>query len=85
MYRGLGIGSELIRKQISKVGEMIFPVSIDNIACLQMCFRAGLHAKRLIKKQGRRPSLLFEGGTPIKEGEKVATTRTGHFDVIFKR
>ncbi|MDQ0087019.1 GNAT superfamily N-acetyltransferase [Paenibacillus anaericanus] len=96
LYRGTGIGSKLLMNQISTLGRLSCLVSLNNISSLQMCFRAGLSARGLIKGQGGRPLLLLEdisdlspiqkvvSPTTFKEGDPVVTTRPGHIDSISK-
>ncbi|MNI58214.1 hypothetical protein D3C81_1591280 [compost metagenome] len=60
LYRGQGIGSQLLAKQLSILGELSCQVALDNISCLQMCFHAGLSAKRLIKVRGGKAMLLLD-------------------------
>lgn len=60
LYRGRGIGSKLLARQLSILGHLTCHVALDNISCLNMCFHAGLTAKRLIIVQGGRKVLLLD-------------------------
>ncbi|MNN49447.1 hypothetical protein D3C81_1639730 [compost metagenome] len=60
LYRGRGIGSNLLVRQLSILGHLTCQVALDNISCLKMCFHAGLSAKRLIMVRGGRTELLLD-------------------------
>ncbi|SDF32795.1 Acetyltransferase (GNAT) family protein [Fontibacillus panacisegetis] len=60
LYRGRGIGSKLLARQLDFLGQLTCQVALDNIPCLKMCFHAGLSAKRLIIVRGGRTELLLD-------------------------
>lgn len=60
LYRGHGIGSQLLVRQLDILGQLSCQVPIHNIFGLQMCFQSGLTAKRLIKVRGGRTLLLLD-------------------------
>ncbi|MNI70533.1 hypothetical protein D3C73_1263540 [compost metagenome] len=60
LYRGRGLGSKLLVRQLDILGQLTCQVAVDNISCLQMCFQSGLTAKRLIKVRGGRTELLLD-------------------------
>lgn len=90
LYRGCGIGSKLLSEQLTSLGRISCRISLDNVSSLQMCFRAGLQASRLLKARGRRPELLLEASlssdstSSSKEGDLVAATGPGHPDLVSK-
>lgn len=60
LYRGQGIGSQLLTTQLDILGQLTCQVAMNNISCLHMCFQSGLTAKRLIKVRGGRTMLLLD-------------------------
>ncbi|MEF2968850.1 GNAT family N-acetyltransferase [Paenibacillus sp. M1] len=60
LYRGRGLGSGLLSRQLSTLGKLSFRVAPDNISCLKMCFRAGFAAGGLAKTPGGKPELMLE-------------------------
>ncbi|WP_435921816.1 GNAT family N-acetyltransferase [Paenibacillus sp. DYY-L-2] len=60
LYRRKGLGSELLARQLSILGRLAFSVRTDHVPCLQMCFRAGLRASRLVKGANGRAELQLE-------------------------
>ncbi|RCX17314.1 acetyltransferase (GNAT) family protein [Fontibacillus phaseoli] len=60
LYRGQGLGSELLNRQFSSLGKLTCLVSLSNLSSLQMCFRAGFRASRLLKPHGGRAVLVLE-------------------------
>lgn len=60
LYRGRGLGSALLNRQHAVLGNLICRVAPGNLSSLQMCFRAGFSASRLIKSQTGRAELLLE-------------------------
>ncbi len=60
LYRGRGLGSALLDRQHAVLGRLTCRVSPSNLSSLQMCFRAGFSASRLIKPLDGRAELLLE-------------------------
>ncbi|MCM3702990.1 GNAT family N-acetyltransferase [Paenibacillus macerans] len=60
LYRGRGLGSRLLAEQLSILRQLSCLVACDQISSLQMCFRAGFYARRLVKIHGGKPQLLLE-------------------------
>lgn len=60
LYRGRGLGSRLLARQLAEMGRLTCLVSIANVSCLQMCFRAGLSACRLVKERTGQAKLILE-------------------------
>lgn len=60
--RGLGIGSELLRKLQSRCNVLTCSVAADNPASMGMCFRAGMKAVSLEQGPTGKPTLRFQSG-----------------------
>lgn len=60
--RGLGIGSELLRKLQSRCNVLTCSVATDNPASMGMCFRAGMKAVSLEQGPAGKPTLRFQSG-----------------------
>jgi len=59
-YRGQSIGTQLLREQINRLGNLSCSVAMDNLSSLHMCFQAGLTAYTLIEGPTGKPTLAFE-------------------------
>lgn len=60
LYRGTGVGSRLLMYQQSSLGRLSCRVTLNNVSSLQMCFRAGLCARGIVKSRSGKPLLLLE-------------------------
>lgn len=60
LYRGRGLGSGLLNRQHAVLGDLTCRVAPGNLSSLQMCFRAGFSASRLVKSPSGRAELLLE-------------------------
>jgi len=60
LYRGIGLGTALLKQQLAALGSLTCRIALDDIGALQMGFRAGLCAKGLIKIHGGKRGLLLQ-------------------------
>jgi len=60
LYRGRGLGSKLLGRQMSVLGKLSCRVPLSSVSGLQMCFRAGLTAGSMVKAPGGRAELILE-------------------------
>ncbi|WP_334073933.1 GNAT family N-acetyltransferase [Paenibacillus sp. A14] len=60
LYRGRGLGSRLLSRQISALGRLSCRVPLSSVSGLQMCFRAGLYAGGMVKTPGGPAELILE-------------------------
>lgn len=95
LYRGRGLGARLLSEQLALLKRLSCRVALGHVSSLKMCFRAGLHASRLIQAPSGKPLLLMEKNLAppeaedidsaahfSKEGDLVVSTRPGHLDLI---
>jgi len=61
LYRSRGIGSSLIRSQLSRLGRLRCKVAADHIASLKICFQAGLQATEIELGPTGKPTLVLNG------------------------
>ncbi|MFD1178359.1 GNAT family N-acetyltransferase [Paenibacillus puldeungensis] len=63
LYRKLGLGTRLLSEQIAALGHLSLRVALGHASSLNMCFRAGLTANRMVKDARGRSWLVLEKGT----------------------
>lgn len=97
LYRKLGLGTRLLSEQIAVLGLLSCRISLRHASSLNMCFRAGLSANRLVKDMHGKSWLVLErairsqsdsGGSTVKfskEGDLVVPARPRHLNLIPKR
>ncbi|GGF92470.1 GNAT family N-acetyltransferase [Paenibacillus aceti] len=60
LYRGLGLGTTLLRHQLAAHGSLTCRIALGDLHSLRMGFRAGLCGRRLIKFRDGKLGLLLQ-------------------------
>lgn len=71
LYRNMGIGTQLLSRQLTELGTLYYHVPIWNKAAVKMCFNSGLIAKQMITFSKHYSFLIMEAS---HSNFKAATT-----------
>lgn len=61
LYRNLGIGMQLLSRQLKELGTLYYYVPIYNKAAIKMCFNAGFIATQMVSFSKRHALLIMKG------------------------
>lgn len=71
LYRNMGIGTQLLSRQLTELGTLCYHVPIWNKAAVKMCFNSGLIATQMISYSKHYSFLIMEAS---HSNYKTATT-----------
>jgi GNAT superfamily N-acetyltransferase len=72
LYRGLGLGTALLRNRLTALGSLDCLIALDDLPGLRMGFKAGLCARRLIKTHAGKTGLLLQNQSSSPEDQESA-------------